>query len=168
MSDNTVIMVGAFEVPVTEELREIFARTHLMTSQNLPAEEQFDHDEQHLMLLACRVVSDEDMASQARKSKKMADREADLCELLHYLVMNRVPIREVLAEIRTFSTRTKQLSVRLCIEQRDAIRRARDFELEGEDESATSGAVITEDREHTSSMPLFIAPTPLVLAGAVA
>jgi hypothetical protein len=131
-----------FEVSNTEELRETFAWTHQKMSASLPIEDQFGTEEQRTMMLACRELP--------VKGATQADidaRESDLCELLHYLVMNGVPVVEIDKQIRLFSSYTKKVTMQLGYQQRVATR---------------------QEEDRRAATPLFLAPEVRVLEEAMA
>lgn len=142
MTNSNKIEVGIFEVANTEELRKTFAWTHQKMSASLPSENQFGTEEQRTMMLACRELPE--------KGATPADveaRESDLCELLHYLVMNGVAVVEIDKEIRLFSSYTKKVTMQLGYQQRVATQ---------------------QEAVRKATTPLFLAPEVRVLEEAMA
>ncbi len=142
MTKSNKIEVGIFEVANTKKLREVFASTHQRMSASLPPENQFNAAEQRTLMLACRKLP--------AKGVTQADveaRESDLCELLHFLVMNGVPVVEIDKEIRLFSSHTRKLTMQLGYQQRVAAQ---------------------HEAVHKATMPLFRAPEVRVLEEAMA
>ncbi len=105
-------MVGNFEVPVTASLRELFSRTHDKMSGSKPDDQQYPHDEQYEMYLACEVTADgDDSKIDTVKTEK------NLLELIHYLNENGLAIPCITAYARCFSTRTRGVATRLHLKE---------------------------------------------------
>ena len=145
-------MVGNFEVPVTPSLRECFSRTHDETSGSLPTDQQFGKDEQYKMYQLCWVLDDNDMIV-------VAETEANVLELMHYLSDYGLTGQGVIADIRLFSENTVPVAKRL---HSDAYRRAKEAEAlaiaEAKQVGATAEALQQVQDESRQLKALFLAP----------
>lgn len=144
-------MVGNFEVPVTPSLRERFSRSHDETSGSLPTDQQFGKDEQYKMYQLCWVLDDNDMIV-------VAETEANVLELMHYLSDYGLTGQGVLADIRLFSENTVPVAKRL---HSDAYRRAKKAEAlaiaEAKRVGATAEALQQVQDESRQLEALFLA-----------
>lgn len=120
-TSKKTVMVGVYEVSTTEKLREAFAKIHRSVSASKSTDEQFSHEVQHALLLACRTALGKEPSTTALK-----DREDDLCELMHYLASHRVPACSIIEEVRLFSHRTIGLTKQLRFQQDEVFGRKSD------------------------------------------
>ena len=112
MHESSVVMVGNLTVTVTPSLRELFSRTHDVMSGDKPIDQQFRHDEQHEMFVACQIAP-------TGKKGKIDGRstEDNLLELIDFLYKNGVPVLGIIGEIRCFGKRTRGVAIRLHCEE---------------------------------------------------
>ena len=107
---------------VTEELRDLFEQIHSKMSAGLSFDQQFQAEEQMAMFSACRIAG---KGGRTATAEEVTACESDLCELLHYLVLQGLPVAWIDAKIRTFSQATSRLARRLCYEQQEAAKKDR-------------------------------------------